>query len=44
MKKVETVTRNLSKKVHVCDICKKGFGYKSSLTRHMLAHTDEKDF
>ena len=44
MNKIETVTKSLSKKVHVCDVCKKVFGYKISLTRHMLAHTYEKDF
>ena len=40
----KTVRKSFDKKVHVCDICKKMFSYKSCLTRHMLVHTGEKDF
>ena len=44
MNKVKSVTKSLDKKVHVCDVCKKGLKYKSHLTRHMLVHTGKKDF
>ena len=44
MNEVKAVTKNLDKKAHVCDVCKKGFGYKSKLKTHMLVNTDEKDF
>ena len=44
MNKVIAATRSLSKKVHVCDVCKKSFVYKSNLTRHILVHTGKKDF
>ena len=40
----KTVKKIVNKKSHVCDVCKKGFGYKSLLIRHMLVHTGKKDF
>ena len=44
MKEIKAATKSVHKKSHVCDICKKSFVNKSSLTRHMLVHYGKKDF
>ena len=44
MNNIKTDTTSLNKKVHVCDVCKKVFTYKSKLKIHKLIHSGTKDF
>ena len=44
MNTIESAKKTVNINVHVCDVCKKGFGCKSKLKTHMMVNTDEKDF
>ncbi|CAL4224052.1 unnamed protein product, partial [Meganyctiphanes norvegica] len=36
--------KNRSQKIHYCDLCGRGFNFKSWLKRHMLVHSTEKTY